>query len=462
MKVYYGLPEKYIDVTDKLVNFYDEKENKYIIPADDLLKAHHFTDPHPFKLKHIIVEENGKYKMYNPNEIVIIGAKLQYQNKKIVIYTCVYGNYDVTHCPIKQDIDCDYICLTDNKDLIAEGFKTVYCNPVDLYKSKYLITKENECMMNVLLCRSDLFLIEPLKKYDICIYIDANKWIHESDFISNILNSTLSNKFTIVSEHGSRKCLYQEAYISKIHANKFDNIDLDKQCNKYRREKYPENNGLYWNGFVIFLQPFAVEMKKFYEIYTEESMLSVKDLTKKFHFQGQVTFPYVLWKADFESKTQVINELQHYTLPSYKHTDLTNALNINIFEIKEDLILDPIKNKSYVIHKNKFRFIILNDDVANYTIYSNINFNVNKLVIFLTKNKEKKFSTDMKIQYDHINHLVHMDYSLQNVVYLFDFYPELLRLKLNCNTCFFISDDLIKDKYKILKNDEVENFILLH
>ncbi len=324
MKIYYGTPIKYIDITDKIFQLYEKlelnekKNNQYIIPCDDLIRSNLFGDPLPYVLKHIMIEENDKYKVYHPGQQVIINmpVNLLTCNKKIVIYTCIYGNYDDLTTSIKQDIDCDYICLTDDEKLKSDIFKVIIYKPLDYYENKHLIQKQNENIMNTMLCRSNLFLLEPLKKYDICIYIDANMSMDKPNTISNILKNSISNKLMILSKHNERNCVYKEAMFC-LNRIKFNNIDLINQMKKYKVESYYENNGLYWNGFVLYLNPFSEEMKIFYELYTMESFLSVKNHNLKYHFQGQVTLPYVLWKSNIEDKIQVV-EKHYMSIISFK------------------------------------------------------------------------------------------------------------------------------------------------
>lgn len=65
MKIYYGIPQKYIDVTSKSLSLYDVNTQCIIINKNDLYRAYIFGDPLPGILKHIIVELNGIYTLYD-------------------------------------------------------------------------------------------------------------------------------------------------------------------------------------------------------------------------------------------------------------------------------------------------------------------------------------------------------------------------------------------------------------
>lgn len=220
-------------------------------------------------------------------------------NKKIVIYTCIYGDYDNIKDSCKQDIECDFVCLTDNENLKSSTWQIIKFEPLNYFKNKADVNPVNYNVVNTVLCRSDLRLLEPLKKYDICIYIDANAIIIKSDVISNILNSNNTNDYNlIISKHPFNLSIYEEVHLSKT-IHKYHNTDFDKQLKKYKQENY-KDIGLFWNGFIFYLTPFSNQMDSFYNTYTEEFMIYAKDDSKYYHPQGQVSLPYVLWKTNIK------------------------------------------------------------------------------------------------------------------------------------------------------------------
>lgn len=218
-------------------------------------------------------------------------------NKKIVVYTCVYGDYDTPPSFVKQNISCDYICFTDNPKFKHNIYKTVVFRPLDYFNQKESIDPINYNIVNAALFKSNLNLIEPLKGYDICVYIDGNCGFKKTNVLSQILsNKNLDDHCLILSRHPVRDCIYQEAMASTNPKYKY--TDLKSQINFYRSEGYPEHNGLFWNGFIIYLKPFDPIMNDFYHLYTEELLKYTRDKTKYYHMQGQVSMPYVLWKLN--------------------------------------------------------------------------------------------------------------------------------------------------------------------
>lgn len=217
---------------------------------------------------------------------------------KICIYTVITGKYDHPHEHRIQTIKCDYICFTDDPELTSRFYKVIYYDA--LSKSDLKISSANQSIINAGLFRSNLFLIEPLKEYDICILIDANASITDPTLIESLLNGVNGKDYDIIiSKHPNRKCVYTEAIVS-MNIAKYENTDLKRQILDYQNDRYPQNNGLYWNGFVIYLKPFTEKMRQFYDLYTEHIIKYSKDPLIHFHPQGQVCLPYVLEKTQIK------------------------------------------------------------------------------------------------------------------------------------------------------------------
>lgn len=248
---------------------------------------------------------------------------MDFSKLKIVIYTCIYGKYNNLRAHVKQNINCDYICFTDDETLKNDVFKVIVYKPLDYYEKKSEINPVNYNIINTILMRSHLDWVQPLKNYDICIYLDANATIQSPNLISETLQSIDINNYDfIISKHPWRSCVYDEASICIGTGGKYKYTDLEKQIEYYKNEGYPQNNGLYWNGFIFYLKPFSEKMTRFYELYTEELIKHTKDKTKYYHPQGQVSLPYVFWKLECHYhvipnmyKTQHVLITEHNYLP---------------------------------------------------------------------------------------------------------------------------------------------------
>lgn len=221
---------------------------------------------------------------------------MNWKDKKIVIYTCIYGNYDNLGKQVEQDINCDYICLTDNTNLVCDLFKIIIFQPIQSpIISKYIDTNKfgqiHHNIINTVLCRSTSDLLDPLKEYDIWIYMDANVYLTESNTISKLLNKCQDTHLMLFSQHPERNNIFSEAHVSsRIH--KYNNTNVLGQVNSYKSLGHIDDH-LFWNGFFIFLKPFDSIMKQFYQDYTNELLSHYYDINKKFH--PKVNYVYLLF-----------------------------------------------------------------------------------------------------------------------------------------------------------------------
>ncbi len=224
---------------------------------------------------------------------------------KLCIYTCTYGDYDTIKPCIKQNIpNVDYLCFTDNPKLTSNTWSVHVFEPRKLPIIQNTFPEYNTPIhaniINTVLMRTDLRLIPALSKYDICVYIDGNVEIVNRELISTLIMKAHANDLLIFAKHPARQNAYQEASFCQrpdiAYVQKYKNTDLRKQTTKYHSEKFPETYPLFSNGFIIYLDPQSPRMDGFYDLYTREMIQYCKNKNLRFHPQGQVSLPYVLWK----------------------------------------------------------------------------------------------------------------------------------------------------------------------
>jgi hypothetical protein len=171
-------------------------------------------------------------------------------NKKVV-YTSVFGcteenNYYLHDPDVKLD-GYDFVCFTDNPDFKSDIWDVRLVKP--LYDDGARNAKRYKLMPHVF-----------LKEYDISVWIDievkivkdidnfVEKMLKENNLA--ILNHELCGR-TVSGNLNVRKCVYEEAkFIQWLGDNnpkkKYkDNMDIiHSQIDRYRKDGYPENNGL--------------------------------------------------------------------------------------------------------------------------------------------------------------------------------------------------------------------------
>lgn len=90
-------------------------------------------------LSYGIAEEKIKQDVFFHNNLIKLEYEKHYKKgnqpvpnfslkkkEKVLIYTAIFGNYDVITEPQYVDEYCDYICFTDNKNLHSKVWKMIY------------------------------------------------------------------------------------------------------------------------------------------------------------------------------------------------------------------------------------------------------------------------------------------------------------------------------------------------
>ena len=208
---------------------------------------------------------------------------------KVCVYTAVFAGYDRILEHAQQTVDCDFMVFTDDASAVPVGQVRgiIKNNPGD---------QISPVLQNVWL-RLFPFDIRELNDYDILIYIDANVRILDPSFVEQILRryEEARDFDLMLSAHPWNACLYQEARDSQKIA-KYNNTDMEGQVASYRREGFPADAGLYWNGLIVYNRTCdQYRVRQFQERYWHEMIAYNK--TPDAHPQGQVSLPYCLWKS---------------------------------------------------------------------------------------------------------------------------------------------------------------------
>jgi hypothetical protein len=208
---------------------------------------------------------------------------------KVCVYTAMFAGYDTILEHVPQTVECDFAIFTDNEPEVPTGQLRVIIktNPGD---------QTSPVLKNCWL-RLFPFDIPELNAYEMLIYIDANARICDPSFVEQILmrSEEAGNFDLMLSAHPWRECLYHEARVSQ-ELPKYENTDLERQIASYRREGFPVDAGLYWNGLIVYNRVCdGPRVRQFQKQYWRE--LIAYNKTPDAHPQGQVSLPYCLWKS---------------------------------------------------------------------------------------------------------------------------------------------------------------------
>lgn len=187
-----------------------------------------------------------------------------------VVYTAVFGDYDNVS-PVKPEWKCDFICFTDNPNLVSNGWKIIHIN-LDEHSPAYLNRK---------------YKILPhkyLSSYDYSLYIDGNIVLKQDPTI--LFEKYLKDKIMAIAKHPTRCCIYEEAR-SCINLGLSDQNETTQQMEKYLKEGFPRNYGLTVNNII-----FRSHKK-------ETTIKLMDDWWHEFNHGGkrdQLSLSYLLWK----------------------------------------------------------------------------------------------------------------------------------------------------------------------
>ena len=242
---------------------------------------------------------------------------------KIAFITSIYGSYETT-CKkyVKQTIPTDYICFTDNNDIINNGWiidttPYHYNNKSKLDNDTYTnsITNNKHTFNIAKYYKQSFQEIPRLQKYDVIIWLDGTIEITNKNVSNWIMNNI--NKHKIIGWHNEHRSGILENEVNASDTERYTSTfwnnqaqpyqDIFKQYKTYVDNGYDEkffkhiNNdkehfGVWVTCFVAFLNKDKDVSKFLNEWYLQTLTHTTQD---------QISFSYV---------SQLMN-LIPYTLP---------------------------------------------------------------------------------------------------------------------------------------------------
>lgn len=162
--------------------------------------------------------------------------------KKIVVYTCNFGNYETVKELIFQDPTIEYILFTDNKHLKSETWRVQVIDDKDIH---HLSARQKSRLPKIL---SHKYLPE----HDYSLYLDSSLQVRTAD-IRFLLSQMLNENDIALYKHYKRNCVYDE--INHVRASQGnDRQERDDICDNaiqmYEKIRYPKNFGLFENAVI--------------------------------------------------------------------------------------------------------------------------------------------------------------------------------------------------------------------
>nr|WP_317267847.1 rhamnan synthesis F family protein [Arthrospira sp. SH-MAG29] len=168
----------------------------------------------------------------------LVSHKTITKGKKIIVYTCNFGNYESVKEPMVIDPRVEYILFTDRKDMQSKTWKIIYINEL----------AENPRRASRL---AKILPHKYLPDHDISVYLDSTFTVKEPD-IYNMVERCMGDSDIALYKHSERNCVYDE--IDFCETSEIRNVDSEtcsKIRAKYQSINYPRKNGLFENGFIF-------------------------------------------------------------------------------------------------------------------------------------------------------------------------------------------------------------------
>lgn len=247
---------------------------------------------------------------------------------KICFITAIYGNYELS-CKkfVEQTVKTDFICFTDNVNIISNGW-IVDCSPYHLnYKSAidndtYINSiKNNNHTFNIAKYYKQQFKNIPiLQDYDVVVWLDGTVEIIYEKTSEYILNNIYSKKMITWHHDWRNGILSNEVldsdfykYTSTFWNNQhqpYQNIFL--QYNDYvidgYNDKYFKDMNTGNPHFGVWITCFVAFLNKDKDIHNFLDLWYLQTL--KYTTQDQIGFSYICQKTNFVPYTLPNDEIK--------------------------------------------------------------------------------------------------------------------------------------------------------
>lgn len=214
----------------------------------------------------------------------------------ILIYTANFGHYDTVLTQCAQDVDVDWLCLTDDVDFQApEPWLTLPVRPSHPHPN----------------LAAKVFKAQPpwsLGDWHTAIWIDANMEIMEPSFVREAMQYLHDGMATW--DHPRRDCVYDEVAVclpgtgKERQDDRYVNLPLQAQADAYRAEGYPEHYGLFASGTMVWTEPASSTVGKAWLAECEE-----------WGFQDQVALPVVCWRMGIQPGVFGVQQIERRYSP---------------------------------------------------------------------------------------------------------------------------------------------------
>ena len=214
-------------------------------------------------------------------ELESIEIDKYFSDNNFIVYTCIFGNYDIPLEPIIKPNNCTYCIIGD----VVVPETSIWIK-YDLKKIQNKLEGLTDAEKNRF-CKMFPHILFP--NYSKSIYIDGN--IKVITDLTEFIN--IDSKYCLLFHwHKARKCVYEEAKACKK-LKKASKKSINNYIAILEKEKFPRDYGMVECN-VIVRDHTNVIMKKIMKDWWVQY--------KKFVKRDQLSLPYVLWKYNILMK----------------------------------------------------------------------------------------------------------------------------------------------------------------
>ena len=155
----------------------------------------------------------------------------------VAVVTAIYGGYDQLAAPPPQDLEAEWICVSDRSDLDSQGVWKVISEPRAEALHPRLAAKVPKCLPHLYTDASTV------------VWLDGSCRLKESDSLRRL---AVANPLAPISqfEHPDRDCIYDEGAFSAL-LHKYIATPVHEQMAAYHEEGHPPHWGLWATGVIV-------------------------------------------------------------------------------------------------------------------------------------------------------------------------------------------------------------------
>lgn len=255
-----------------------------------------------FEIKEIMDDIAKKVGYYRRKKYETKYETIKYKNlggvnnKKIVVYTCIVGEYDKVIEPLYKNDNVDYVVYTNSNEEFVQWKKRDIPQNIKQIDNNIIINRY------IKLHPHELF-----EGYDYAIYIDGN--IRSMSDLSDFIRAISEKSGLAMFRHHTRECIYIEEKVCNIY-KKGDKEKLHNQTQKYKKEGFPYKYGMLEGNVIVT----DLKNKKSNEILEKWW----NEFEKSESLRDQMSLPYVLWKLGYKIDDIGILGNNVYSCPKFE------------------------------------------------------------------------------------------------------------------------------------------------